>query len=103
MTAPAFESTGPGRFRVSGALDYASVGRVERLARPLLGAAPEAVVDLGGVQTANSAALALLLEWVDQARQGRRRVRFTGVPAAVLEIAKVSNVADLLPLAGNGR
>ena len=102
MTAPAFESTGPGRFRVSGALDYASVGRVERLARPLLRAAPEAVVDLGGVQTANSAALALLLEWVDQARQGRRRIRFTGVPAAVLEIAKVSNVAELLPLAGNG-
>lgn len=102
MTAPVIESAGPGRFRVSGTLDYASVGRLERLARPLLGAAPEAVVDLGGVRSANSAALALLLEWVDQARQARRRIRFTRVPAAVLEIAEVSNVADLIPLAGTG-
>lgn len=102
MTAATLEPIAPGRFRVSGTLDFASVGRLERLARPLLGAAPEAVVDLGGVQVANSAALALLLEWVDQARQARRRIRFTGVPAAVLEIAKVSNVTDLLPLAGDG-
>jgi phospholipid transport system transporter-binding protein len=54
------------------------------------------------VDTANSAALALLLEWVDQAHRGRRRIRFAGVPAAVLEIAKASNVADLLPLAESG-
>ena len=49
-----------------------------------------------------SAALALLLEWVDQARRARRRIRFAGVPAAVLEIARVSNVAELLPLAETG-
>jgi phospholipid transport system transporter-binding protein len=103
MTAALIESAGPGRFRVKGVLDYVSVGRLERLARPLLGAAPEAVVDLTAVRDANSAALALLLEWVDQAGQAGRRIRFAGVPAAVLEIAKVSNVADLLPLAGNGR
>ena len=102
MTAPAFESTGPGRFRVRGALNFASVGQLERLARPLLGASPEAVVDLAGVDSANSAALALLLEWVDQARRSRRRIRFAGVPAAVLEIARVSNVAELLPLAEQG-
>jgi phospholipid transport system transporter-binding protein len=102
MIAPAFESTGPGRFRVRGALNFASAGQIERAARPLLGAAPEAVVDLAGVGNADSAALALLLEWVDQARQSGRRIRFTGVPAAVLEIAKVSNVVDLLPLAGTG-
>jgi len=102
MIAPAFELTGPGRFRVRGTLDFTSVGRLEQAARPLLRAAPEAVVDLSGVESANSAALALLLEWVDQARQSRRRVRFAGVPAAVLEIARVSNVAELLPLAETG-
>lgn len=102
MTPPTFESTAPGRFRVRGALSFSSVGRLERVARPLLGAEPDALVDLGGVDNANSAALALLLEWVDRARQERRRIRFVGLPAAVLEIAKVSNVADLLPLAESG-
>jgi len=100
MKDATIESTGPGRFRVTGRLDFASVGRLERLARPLLGAAPEAVIDLHGVDSADSAALALLLEWVDQARQAGRRVRFKGVPDAVLEIARVSNAADLLPVAG---
>jgi len=96
------EAAGPGVFRVSGVLDFASVGRLEAAARPLLSGAADAVVDLGGVERANSAALALLLEWVDQARRARRRLRFQGVPAGVLEIAKVSNVADLLPLAAAG-
>ena len=102
MIAPVLEPTGPGRFRVRGTLSFASVGQLERAARPLLGAAPEAVIDLRGVDSANSAALALLLEWVDQARRARRRIRFAGVPAAVLEIARVSNVAELLPLAETG-
>jgi phospholipid transport system transporter-binding protein len=102
MTTPTIEITEPGRFRVRGTLGFGSVGRLERLARPLLGAAPDALVDLGGVDSANSAALALLLEWVDQAQRGRRRIRFAHVPAAVLEIAKASNVADLLPLAESG-
>lgn len=102
MIAPAFEPAGPGRFRVRGALNFASVGPIERVARPLLAAAPEAVVDLDGVESANSAALALLLEWVDQARRASRRIRFARVPVAVLEIARVSNVAELLPLAESG-
>lgn len=102
MTGPTIETTAPGRFRLSGVLDYASVGRLERLARPLLGATAEAVVDLGGIESANSAALVLLLEWLDQARQAGRRIRFAGVPASVLEIARVSNVADLLPTAADG-
>ena len=102
MSAARIEAAGPGVFRVSGVLDYASVGRLEAAARPLLGGAPDALVDLGGVERANSAALALLLEWVAQARRGRRRIRFEGVPAGLLEIAKVSNVADLLPLTAVG-
>lgn len=102
MSAARIEAVGPGMFRVSGVLDFASVGRLEATARPLLGGAGDALVDLGGVERANSAALALLLEWVDQARQARRRLRFQGVPAGLLEIASVSNVADLLPLVAAG-
>jgi len=102
VTAAQIAVTGPGTFRVSGVLDYASVGRLEVAARPLLAAAAEAVVDLGGVERANSAALALLLEWVDQARRGRRQIRFAAVPAGLLEIAQVSNAAALIPLVDAG-
>ncbi len=102
MSTARIEVAGPGVFRVSGVLDFDSVGRLEAAARPLLGGAADALVDLGGVERATSAALALLLEWVDQARRARRRLRFQSVSAGVLEIAKVSNVADLLPLTATG-
>jgi len=98
MIGASIAADGPGRFRVSGVLDYASVGPLETASRALLAAAPEAVVDLAGVERANSAALALLLEWLDQAQRANRRLRFAGIPRSVLEIAEVSNVTRLLPV-----
>ena len=98
MSGASIEADGPGRFRVSGVLDYDSVGPLEATSRALLSTAPDAVVDLAGVERANSAALALLLEWLDQARRANRRIRFAGLPKSVLEIAEVSNVTRLLPV-----
>jgi phospholipid transport system transporter-binding protein len=102
MSSASIAADGPGRFRVSGVLDYASVGPLESASRSLLAAVPEAVVDLAGVERANSAALVLLLEWLDQAQRANRRIRFAGLPKSVLEIAEVSNVTRLLPVEAPG-
>jgi phospholipid transport system transporter-binding protein len=98
MSVASIVADGPGRFRVSGVLDYGSVGALEAASRPLLASAPDAVVDLAGVERANSAALVLLLEWLDHAQRANRRIRFAGLPTSVLEIAGVSNVTRLLPV-----
>jgi phospholipid transport system transporter-binding protein len=98
MSTASISADGPGRFRVSGVLDFASVGALETASRPLLAAAPDAVVDLAGVERANSAALVLLIEWLAQAQRTNRRIRFAGLPRSVLEIAEVSNVTRLLPV-----
>ena len=50
MSTARIEVAGPGVFRVSGVLDFDSVGRLEAAARPLLGGAADALVDLGGVE-----------------------------------------------------
>jgi phospholipid transport system transporter-binding protein len=102
MNLARIEPAGDRRFRVSGVLDYGTVAALEARGRLLLAATADAVVDLSGVERANSAGLALLLEWLDQARVARRRLRYEGVPESLLEIAATSNVAALLPVVATG-
>ncbi len=102
-SAPAagIEAPDAGHLRIHGELSFASVpalqrataGHIERAASPLL-------IDLGAVQRADSAGLALLMDWL---RQGQRRgleVRFTGMPAQLVAIARASGLDKLLPQAG---
>lgn len=102
MNLARIEPDGDRRFRVSGVLDYGTVVALEARGRALLAATPDAVVDFSGVERANSAGLVLLLEWLDQARAGQRRLRYEAVPAALVAIAGVSNVTDLLPIVATG-
>jgi phospholipid transport system transporter-binding protein len=50
------------------------------------------------VTTANSAGLALLLEWMDLARSRGVDIVYTNVPESLQRIAAFSNVAALLPI-----
>jgi phospholipid transport system transporter-binding protein len=66
--------------------------------KPHLSGDGAVVLDLQGVTRADSAGLALMLQWVDEARRRGRSIRFSGVPDSLLDIARFSNVLDLLPL-----
>ena len=52
-------------------------------------------MDLSGVRNADSAGLALLLEWITWANHTVREIRFTGMPEKLLAIAKTSEVENL--------
>lgn len=54
--------------------------------------------DLKGVTRADSAGLALLIEWLRWARVRSKSVSFINVPSQMLAIAKVSGVDGLLGL-----
>ena len=53
-------------------------------------------VDLSGITQADSAGLALLLEWITWANHTVREIRFTGMPNRILAIAKTTEVDALL-------
>lgn len=55
-----------------------------------------AVIDLSGLEATDSAAVALLLEWKNWARQSGREVRFENPPHALRTIAGLSQVDELL-------
>ena len=64
---------------------------------PLVGS--EAHIDLENVTRSDSAGLALLMEWLRLAEQRDIRLRFHNLPNQLQEIARVSDLLPLLPLA----
>jgi phospholipid transport system transporter-binding protein len=90
---------GGGHYALEGVLDFATVTRVARDGMDLLRRDALVDIDLAGVVSANSAGLALLLEWLDFARARGARLTYRNLPDSLLRIAAVSNLATLLPTA----
>jgi phospholipid transport system transporter-binding protein len=92
-----------GGARLGGRLTFATCPAVFReLQRRGVDAPVDGPVDLSGVDQADSAGLALLLEW--QARQvaAGRRLRIEHVPSSLLRLAELADATDLLDLGGRG-
>jgi phospholipid transport system transporter-binding protein len=53
-------------------------------------------IDLSGVTQVDSSALALLIEWLRQARQRNHSIRIEGAPDKLLSIARLTDVQDII-------
>lgn len=91
-----FEDLGDGRYAARGVLRFQTVPGLWRETLGRFAAAREVTVDLAGVSEVDSAGLALLIEWVREARRAGGTVRFLNVPAQLLAIARVSGLERLL-------
>lgn len=90
------EALGSGRFRISGAMTFATVRAILETSKELFGETPLIKLDLSGVVRGDSAGLALLLEWINWSTAYGREIRYFGIPAQVLAIARISEVEELL-------
>ena len=52
-------------------------------------------MDLGKVGNADSAGLALMLEWIKHARSKRVQLRFINMPGQLLNLAKLSGLDNM--------
>lgn len=93
-------TAGPGRLRVEGVLGFSSVNDLVTEAEALFPASGRLRIDLSGVASANSAGLALLLEWLALARSRRLDLEYLNLPDSLERIAAFSNLGPLLPVAG---
>jgi len=88
-------ANGDGAWRIEGVLDFDSVPRLFARTRDLLGSR-SVTLDLSGVERANSAGVALLLEWRREARARGVSMSLSGLPETVLGVARLSGVEDVL-------
>ena len=88
---------GAGRFCLDGAVTMATVTGLRGAGLQAFARGSGAIeIDLAGVQRADSGALALMVDWLAWARTAGRSLRYTSVPAALLALARLSGVDDLL-------
>lgn len=85
-----------GGYLLSGPMTFDTV--VQWLAEGAKHLRGQVVFDLGAVSAADSAGLALLVEWLRLAGEGGAQLQYRNVPAQLLAIAQVSDLADRLPL-----
>ncbi len=98
MTEARLEAVSPGHYRLMGELNFDSVPVLAERGGELFRDSGEVWVSLEGVARADSAGLALLVDWLREARRRERRISFTGVPSQLLALARVSGVDELLLL-----
>jgi phospholipid transport system transporter-binding protein len=95
-------AAGPGRFELSGVVGFDDAARLLAEGDAAFGALKDAEVDLARIVRADSAGLALLLEWSIAARDAGRSLRYRNIPAAIASLAGISDVAELLAPSGGG-
>lgn len=89
-----------GRYLVEGELNANTVPDLWRTASGLIQVASDSLLfDLQGVVRSDSAGLALLIEWMRQAKAKNLQILFRNLPAQMWEIAKVSDLDHVIPLA----
>jgi phospholipid transport system transporter-binding protein len=83
---------------VKGDLDFASVTALLRESEQLFRQQPPSRIDLSGVGHSNSAGVALLVEWLRQARSHRWNIEFIEISPQMRAIARLADLDELLPV-----
>ena len=94
--------SGTGRVMVRGELTFATARHARELGMRVLDGlrGDRIVVDCAGVTRADSAGLAVLLEWLAWGRRRKRAVSLEKLPASLVAIARISEVDELLTATG---
>jgi phospholipid transport system transporter-binding protein len=98
MDLPHLTPLADGRIKVAGELGFATVPALAARSAELFRDNHNLIIDLQEVRRADSAGLALLIEWQRQAARRRCVLSFANTPAQLLAMARVSGVEQLLSL-----
>jgi len=91
-----FTSPRPGTYEITSPLTFDTVADLLDLSADWWKAPEDTIqIDLKSVPKADSAGLALMVEWLEQARRAGRRAVFTNIPAKLQDLIRVSGLQDI--------
>ena len=96
MSKFTLQDQGDGRFVLTGDMSFETAEKILRKSEGPFEQYTRIEVDLSGVENADSAGLALLLEWITWANYTVREIHYIGMPDRILAIAKTTEVDHLL-------
>ena len=86
-----------GHLRLSGRLTVDTVAALTGVVAQAAGQ-DDLVIDLRQIQAVDSAAVSLMLLWLREAQRSKVNLSFAHVPENLLSLARLYDVAELLPL-----
>ncbi|MEJ2620891.1 MAG: STAS domain-containing protein [Candidatus Thiodiazotropha sp.] len=96
VTETKLERVGAFHFQLHGEMTFTHARSLLQQSEALFAKLPDVEVDLQRVEKADSAGLALMLEWLAQAAQRDARVVFTEVPETIHSVARLCQIESLL-------
>lgn len=93
---PRIVSAGNGRVQIAGDLTFETVGGLRERGAEVLQGEGDVILDLKAVTRADSAGLALMVEWLRQARRKDAGLRVVNMPDQMLAIARMSKLDSVL-------
>ena len=90
------QDLGGGRFALHGEMSFETADRILRSSDAVFVAHDSVELDLREVTKADSAGLALLLEWKARVIARDAKIRYVNIPDSMLAIAKTTEVGDLI-------
>jgi phospholipid transport system transporter-binding protein len=91
-----FEAADGERSRVVGSLHFTTVSALLSAGVAAINEGRAAVIDLASVTGSDSSGLALLIEWLSVAKAAGRALRFENIPSQLKQLARLSEVEELL-------
>jgi len=99
VTGNGFSARDQGTFALSGQMTFQTVPLfLARTDEWLQGDARTVTIDMQGVTLADSAGLALMLEWLQRARAAGREMVFTNIQDQVRDLIRVSGLTQVFGL-----
>lgn len=99
MTGNGFAARDKGAFALSGRMTFQTVPQfLAHTDEWLQDGSKTVTIDLQGVTLADSAGLALLLEWLQRARAAGREMVFANIPDQVRDLIRVSGLTQVFGL-----
>jgi phospholipid transport system transporter-binding protein len=96
MTEPRLENAGDGDWRLTGDLVFGSVSGLLKEVGSRFSGEDTIRIDLAGVTRADSAGLALLVEWLRESERRNKTIHFLNMPEQMRSIARVCGLERIL-------
>jgi phospholipid transport system transporter-binding protein len=96
MTEAKIDRQGDSDFQVSGDMTFETTRKLLADSKALFQEVKDLNLDLAEVEHVDSAGLALLLEWVSQAKEKGGKISLKGTPESLLAIARLCQLDSTL-------
>lgn len=96
MTTTTLSLQGDNVWRIEGELTFSSVNALLKQSKGLWRDNQDILVDLSKVTHADSAALALLLEWKRVAKKLKKEIEFQHLPKQLKSLVEISHISTMI-------